>query len=231
MKNKNPSLVPDLSVTVTPFRVTLILRLQWHFFGLKKYLLIMKIIRKSDNRLQWHYYRFQKCHCNRYGLYLVSARGARLLAPLVRGLPYLTSTVVGRGRSTRSRRKERGCVNSVRDKGEGVQKSGRHIWKPPYCVNFAGVFAGMRLRSTDVWCIKLKSSRNGSSAHSMHVSSCVETFLLSSENHPQNFPLPTPNLHYGAIFPPAISETWQECFYTTLYRADGEDDPQEMEIN
>ena len=25
---------------------------------------------------------------------------------------------------------------------------------------------------------------------------------------------------YGAIFQPAIPETWQECFYTTLYLLD-----------
>ena len=41
--------------------------------------------------------------------------------------------------------------------------------------------------------------------------------LLSSKNHPQNVPPPTTKLQYGAIFQPAIPETWQECFYTTLY--------------
>ena len=31
---------------------------------------------------------------------------------------------------------------------------------------------------------------------------------------------PSPQkLHYGAIFQPAIPQTWQECFYATLYKA------------
>ena len=47
--------------------------------------------------------------------------------------------------------------------------------------------------------------------------SCVKTFLLSSENCPQNVPLLTPKLHFGAIFQPSVPKTWQECFYTTLY--------------
>ena len=47
--------------------------------------------------------------------------------------------------------------------------------------------------------------------------SCVETFLLSSKNQPQNVPLLTLKMHYGVIFHPAIPETWQRCFYTTLY--------------
>ena len=29
--------------------------------------------------------------------------------------------------------------------------------------------------------------------------------------------MPTPKLHYGVLFQPATLETWQECFYTTLY--------------
>ena len=29
--------------------------------------------------------------------------------------------------------------------------------------------------------------------------------------------MPTPKLHYGALFQPPIPETCQECFYTTLY--------------
>ena len=48
---------------------------------------------------------------------------------------------------------------------------------------------------------------------------CAEmckTFLLNSENHFQNVALPTPKLHYGAIFQPAIPETKQDWFYTTL---------------
>ena len=49
------------------------------------------------------------------------------------------------------------------------------------------------------------------------VQSCVKTFLLSFKNHSQKILLPTPKLHYGAKFQPAILETWQECFYTTLY--------------
>ena len=49
------------------------------------------------------------------------------------------------------------------------------------------------------------------------IQSCVKTFLPSSENHSQNVPLPTPNLHYGAIFQHTIPKTPQECFYTTLY--------------
>ena len=42
--------------------------------------------------------------------------------------------------------------------------------------------------------------------------SCVKTFL------PQNVPLLTPKIHYGALFQPAIPKTRQECFYTTLYK-------------
>ena len=40
-----------------------------------------------------------------------------------------------------------------------------------------------------------------------------------SENHPQNVPLPvpTPKMHHGAIFQPAMPETWQEWFYTTFF--------------
>ena len=44
-----------------------------------------------------------------------------------------------------------------------------------------------------------------------------ETFLPSSENHPQNVQLPTPKMHYGTIFQPDILETWQEYFYSILY--------------
>ena len=29
--------------------------------------------------------------------------------------------------------------------------------------------------------------------------------------------LPSPKYHYGATLQPPIPETWQECFYTTLY--------------
>ena len=47
------------------------------------------------------------------------------------------------------------------------------------------------------------------------VQSCVKTLLLSVENRTQNVPLPTPKLHYGAIFQPTIPKTWQECSYTT----------------
>ena len=47
--------------------------------------------------------------------------------------------------------------------------------------------------------------------------SWVKTLLLSFDNHAQNVPLPTPKLRYGTIFQPAIPETLQKCFYTTLY--------------
>ena len=49
------------------------------------------------------------------------------------------------------------------------------------------------------------------------VQSWVKTFLLRSENQPQNVPFCPPKMHYGKIFQPAIPETCQECFYTTLY--------------
>ena len=51
-----------------------------------------------------------------------------------------------------------------------------------------------------------------------HVHSCVKTFPPSIENHPQNVPLPvpTPKMHHGAIFQPAMPETWQECVHYTL---------------
>ena len=52
--------------------------------------------------------------------------------------------------------------------------------------------------------------------HAFNVQGCVKTFLLSSENHPLYVPLPTPKLHYGAIFQPAIPETRQEYSNTTL---------------
>ena len=48
----------------------------------------------------------------------------------------------------------------------------------------------------------------------INLQSCVRTFKLSFKNHPQNVLLPTPKLHYGAIFQAA--KTWQECFYTTV---------------
>ena len=48
--------------------------------------------------------------------------------------------------------------------------------------------------------------------------SLVTTFLLSFENDCQYLPPPTSKLHYGAVFQPAIPKTWQECFYTTLYK-------------
>ena len=57
----------------------------------------------------------------------------------------------------------------------------------------------------------------GSFWFGFEIQSCVKTFLLSFENHSQHVLLPTPKLHYGAIFQPAIPETWQECFYTNLY--------------
>ena len=40
------------------------------------------------------------------------------------------------------------------------------------------------------------------------IQSWAKTFLLSSENHPQNVPQPTQN----AIFQAAMIRTWQECF-------------------
>ena len=49
------------------------------------------------------------------------------------------------------------------------------------------------------------------------VHSCVNIFLPSSENHPQNVPVPTSKIHSDTIFQQAIPKTWQECFYTTLY--------------
>ena len=50
----------------------------------------------------------------------------------------------------------------------------------------------------------------------LSIQSCVKIFLPSPENYPQNVPLPTPNMQYGAIFRPAIPKTGQEYFYTTL---------------
>ena len=50
-----------------------------------------------------------------------------------RGLPYMTSAVVGGEGSPKSRQKERGCANSVCDKG-GLNIrifGGRHTWKLP----------------------------------------------------------------------------------------------------
>ena len=44
------------------------------------------------------------------------------------------------------------------------------------------------------------------------VQSREKTFLICFENHSQNVPLPTPKMHYSAIFQPAIPKTCQECF-------------------
>ena len=60
---------------------------------------------------------------------------------------------------------------------------------------------------------------NGSQNAVEIIQSCVKTFLLSSENHPHNVSLPTPQMHYGATFQLAIPGTWQEYFYKTLYIA------------
>ena len=53
----------------------------------------------------------------------------------VGALPYMTSTMSGGRGSPKSRQKERGCVNYVRDKRGGVEKSG----------NFADVINGSPL--------------------------------------------------------------------------------------
>ena len=50
------------------------------------------------------------------------------------------------------------------------------------------------------------------------IQSCVKSFLLSSENHPQDVLPSSPKLHDGAAFQPTIPGTWQECFCTTLYK-------------
>ena len=52
-----------------------------------------------------------------------------------KGLPYMTSALEGGGGLPNSRQKERGCVNSVPDKGGAGQNirsfCRHHIWKPP----------------------------------------------------------------------------------------------------
>ena len=53
---------------------------------------------------------------------------------------------------------------------------------------------------------------NGSQNAVEIIQSCVKTFLLSSENHPQKVLLLPQNMHYDALFQPPIPETWQECF-------------------
>ena len=55
-----------------------------------------------------------------------------------------------------------------------------------------------------------------------HIQSFVKSIPLSFENHNQNVLLPTPKLYYGAIFHPAIPETWQDCF--TLICSSPDDD-------
>ena len=40
----------------------------------------------------------------------------------------------------------------------------------------------------------------------------IKTYVLSFEYHSQNVPLPTVKLLHGAIFQPAIPETWQNVF-------------------
>ena len=52
--------------------------------------------------------------------------------------------------------------------------------------------------------------------HVMEYINFVIFYLIKAENQPQNVPLPTPKMHYGAIFQLAMHETWQEYFYTTL---------------
>ena len=42
--------------------------------------------------------------------------------------------------------------------------------------------------------------------------SCVTTFLPSFESQPQNVPLLSPKLHYGAMFQIAIPKTWRSVF-------------------
>ena len=46
-----------------------------------------------------------------------------IFARIVWGLPYMMSALGGGRGSPKSRLKEQGCVNSVQDKGGGVQKS------------------------------------------------------------------------------------------------------------
>ena len=57
--------------------------------------------------------------------------------------------------------------------------------------------------------------------HFWHMASCVhccvKSVLLSCDNHPQNVRLSTHKMHCGATVQLAVPETWQECFYTTLY--------------
>ena len=66
-----------------------------------------------------------------------------------------------------------------------------------------------------------KALSGGASArhesHSDCVQSCVKTFLPSFEN--QNVPLPTPNMHYGALFQPAIPKTWQDSLHFSVCSA------------
>ena len=51
-----------------------------------------------------------------------------------------------------------------------------------------------------------------------HIQSCVKTFLPSSENHPQNVPLPTPKMHHGAArhFSQPFTELGRNVFFVTL---------------
>ena len=47
----------------------------------------------------------------------------------------------------------------------------------------------------------------------MSLQSCVKTFLLNSENHPPNVPLPTPKMHCNPQFQPVFPETGEKLFF------------------
>ena len=54
--------------------------------------------------------------------------------------------------------------------------------------------------------------RDGRRRDAAILQSCVNTFLLSSENHPQNVPLPTPKMHYDTTFQQAIPQNLAGLF-------------------
>ena len=92
-----------------------------------------------------------------------------------------------------------------------------------YPFGFMGHSGGEKESRKEPWpsvqCIWTRTGPKGQIVQSNKVQSCAKTLLLSFKNHSENVPLPTPKMHYGAIFQNAIPKTWQECFYTNLYKA------------
>ena len=78
--------------------------------------------------------------------------------------------------------------------------------------NLHNIFVKLCLSTLDEFCKISGFEGEFDSACEKTIQSCVKTFLLSSENHPQDAPLPTAKIHKVATFLPATPGTRQECF-------------------